>query len=78
MDFTPTEASVDLGGLVRTITESIVTPERTWLGVGVLPPHVQETAERRDAYQQTLQQAGAVQVFSNVQQITPEQIQRLS
>ncbi len=27
MDFTPTEASVDLGGLVRTITESIVTPE---------------------------------------------------
>ncbi len=27
MDFTPTEASVDLGGLVRTITESIVTPD---------------------------------------------------
>jgi len=25
MDFTPTEASVDLGGLVRTITESVVT-----------------------------------------------------
>ena len=28
MDFTPTEASVELGGLARTITESIVTPER--------------------------------------------------
>ncbi|MGK2869943.1 MAG: acyl-CoA dehydrogenase family protein [Mycobacterium sp.] len=27
MDFTPTEASTDLGGLVRTITESVVTPE---------------------------------------------------
>ena len=27
MDFTPTEASVDLGGLVRTITESVCTPE---------------------------------------------------
>jgi 3-oxocholest-4-en-26-oyl-CoA dehydrogenase beta subunit len=27
MDFTPTEASTDLGGLVRTISESIVTPE---------------------------------------------------
>ena len=27
MDFTPTEASVDLGGLVRTITESVVTPD---------------------------------------------------
>ncbi|GAS94578.1 acyl-CoA dehydrogenase fadE27 [Mycolicibacterium canariasense] len=27
MDFTPTEASTDLGGLVRTITESVCTPE---------------------------------------------------
>ncbi|MCV7356251.1 acyl-CoA dehydrogenase family protein [Mycolicibacterium fluoranthenivorans] len=27
MDFTPTEASLDLGGLVRTITESVCTPE---------------------------------------------------
>lgn len=27
MDFSPTEASTDLGGLVRTITESVVTPE---------------------------------------------------
>lgn len=52
-------------------------PDRTWVGVGVLPPHVQETAERRDAYTQTLKQAGAAQVFSNVEQITPEQIQQL-
>ncbi len=28
MDFTPTEAGADLGGLVRTITESVCTPER--------------------------------------------------
>ena len=28
MDFTTTEAAVDLGGLVRTITESVCTPER--------------------------------------------------
>lgn len=27
MDFTTTEASDDLGGLVRTITESVCTPE---------------------------------------------------
>lgn len=52
-------------------------PDRTWVGVGVLPPHVQETAERRDAYQQTLKKAGAAQVFSNVEQITPAQIQQL-
>lgn len=52
-------------------------PDRTWVGVGVLPPHVQEIAERRDAYQQTLKKAGAAQVFSNVEQITPAQIQQL-
>ena len=28
MDFKTTEASEDLGGLVRSITESVVTPER--------------------------------------------------
>ena len=28
MDFTTTEAAEDLGGLVRTITESVCTPER--------------------------------------------------
>lgn len=52
-------------------------PERIWVSVGVLPPHVQETAERRDAYTQTLKTAGAAQVFSNVEQINPEQIQQL-
>ncbi|MHC5830215.1 MAG: HAD-IA family hydrolase, partial [Nostoc sp.] len=36
-----------------------LNPDRTWIGVGVLPPHVQETAARRDAYSETLQKAGA-------------------
>jgi HAD superfamily phosphatase len=52
-------------------------PERTWIGVGVLPPHVQETAERRDAYEELLKEAGATKVFNNVQQLTPAQIQQL-
>jgi HAD superfamily phosphatase len=52
-------------------------PQRTWIGVGVLPPHVQETPERRDAYEQLLKEAGAIAVFSNVQHLTPEQIQQL-
>lgn len=52
-------------------------PNRTWIGVGVLPPHVQETVERRDAYQEMLKTAGAIAVLSNVQQLTPEQIQQL-
>jgi HAD superfamily phosphatase len=52
-------------------------PERIWIGVGVLPPHVQETAERRDAYEELLKEAGATKVFNNVQQLTPAQIQQV-
>lgn len=51
--------------------------ERHWIAVGILPPHVQETPERRDAYEKTLQEAGAAVVLSNVQQLTPERIQQL-
>jgi HAD superfamily phosphatase len=52
-------------------------PQRTWVGVGVLPPHVQETAARRDAYAQTLKKAGAAVVLNNVQELNPEKIQQL-
>jgi HAD superfamily phosphatase len=52
-------------------------PDRAWIAVGILPPHVQETSERRDAYKRTLQQAGAAVVLSNVQQLTPERIEQL-
>ncbi|BAY24224.1 HAD family hydrolase [Calothrix sp. NIES-2100] len=52
-------------------------PHRTWIGVGVLPPHVQETAARRDAYAQTLKKAGAAVVLSNVQELNPIKIQEL-
>jgi HAD superfamily phosphatase len=51
--------------------------DRTWIGVGVLPPHVQETAARRDAYAQTLRQAGAAIVLNNVEQLNPTTIQGL-
>ncbi|MEH2446122.1 MAG: TIGR01548 family HAD-type hydrolase [Nostoc sp.] len=50
---------------------------RTWIGVGVLPPHVQETSARSNAYGETLLAAGAVVVLSNVQELTPRQIQEL-
>lgn len=49
-------------------------PNRCWIAVGILPPHVQETATRRDAYADTLKAAGAATIFSNVQDLTPEQI----
>ncbi len=52
-------------------------PRRAWIGVGILPPHVQETSERRDGYKEILKEAGAAVVFSNVQQLTPAQIEQL-
>lgn len=52
-------------------------PERTWIAVGILPPHVQAVPERCEAYEQVLQEAGAAVVLSNVQQLTPERIQQL-
>lgn len=55
----------------------IIEPNRTWIGVGILPPHVQETVARREAYAETLREAGAAIVLSNVQELTSVQIQEL-
>jgi HAD superfamily phosphatase len=52
-------------------------PNRTWIAVGVLPPHVQQTVEVRDAYDQTLLKAGATIVLENVQELSPKKIQEL-
>jgi HAD superfamily phosphatase len=52
-------------------------PARTWIGVGILPPHVQEISERREAYEEILKEAGATKIFHNVEQLTPGQIQQL-
>ena len=52
-------------------------PERSWLAIGVLPPHVQITAQRQDDYKQKLIKAGANIVISNVKQLTIEKIQKL-
>jgi HAD superfamily phosphatase len=52
-------------------------PQRSWVAVGVLPPHAQETAERSQKYAQALQQAGADVVFSKAQELTPERIWEL-
>jgi HAD superfamily phosphatase len=50
---------------------------RSWIGVGVLPPHVQQTQEVCKAYESTLYKAGAEVVLTNVQQLTPRKIQEL-
>ena len=51
--------------------------DRTFIGVGILPPHVLEIPERRHAYTDSLKAAGATVIFSNVQELTPAQIQNL-
>ena len=50
---------------------------RLWVAVGVLPPHVQETQERKNAYRETLRQAGASIVLDYVQDLKPEMINQL-
>lgn len=52
-------------------------PETTWFAVGVLPPHVQETEERKSAYRETLKQAGAEIVLDNVEDLTSQLIIQL-
>ena len=52
-------------------------PGRNWIGVGVLPPHVQHNFERRDGYEKLLKDAGAVVVYKNVQALTVEEIRQL-
>ncbi|WP_414530593.1 TIGR01548 family HAD-type hydrolase [Nodularia chucula] len=54
-----------------------INPHRNWIGVGILPPHVQENAADMDAYSQTLLAAGAAIVLSNVQQLNPVKIAEL-
>lgn len=51
--------------------------DRLWIGVGILPPHVQQTAARRDAYAQTLKAAGAAVIFNRVEELTFVQIEEL-
>jgi len=55
----------------------VLQPQYNWIGVGILPPHVQETPARRDEYAETLKAAGAAVIFSNVEQLSPVKIQEL-
>ncbi|MEO0867885.1 MAG: TIGR01548 family HAD-type hydrolase [Cyanobacteria bacterium J06642_11] len=45
-------------------------PGRLWLGVGVLPPHVQADNNYQAKYAETLKKAGATLVISHVEQLT--------
>ncbi|WP_225913920.1 TIGR01548 family HAD-type hydrolase [Leptolyngbya ohadii] len=64
-------------------------PDRLWIGVGILPPHAQNSGQSSGqnsgqssedysiSYRQTLIDAGAAIVLSNVQQLSPAQVHQL-
>ncbi|HSM80416.1 MAG TPA: TIGR01548 family HAD-type hydrolase [Nodosilinea sp.] len=53
-------------------------PQRRWLGVGVLPPHVVLKADSyRQAYTEDLHRAGAAAVISQVTELTADSIAAL-
>ncbi|MDY6899696.1 MAG: TIGR01548 family HAD-type hydrolase [Cyanobacteriota bacterium] len=54
-----------------------IQPNSNWIGVGVLPPHVQEPVQKRQAYTESLKKAGATIVLSNVEELTPKKIEEL-
>jgi HAD superfamily phosphatase len=53
-------------------------PSRSFIAVGVLPPHILTEISQVDGYRQSLIRSGANWVINNVQQLTPELINSLS
>ena len=52
-------------------------PERNWIAVGILPPHVQSSQTRQANYAQKLLAAGAEIVLSNVEKLDLQTIDEL-
>lgn len=52
-------------------------PERNWIAVGILPPHVQISSTRQADYAQKLLEAGAEIVLSNVEKLDLATIKEL-
>jgi len=49
-------------------------PQGRWYAVGVLPPHVQETEARAEAYVAVLKEAGADVVVRNIEELNAEMV----
>jgi HAD superfamily phosphatase len=48
-----------------------VQPDRDFIAIGVLPPHILAEAAQVDSYRQSLLKSGAKVVINNVQELTP-------
>lgn len=54
-----------------------LAPTRIWIGIGVLPPHVQMTSGEMTAYTLALEKAGALTVLQRAEELTPALIRQL-
>jgi HAD superfamily phosphatase len=54
-----------------------VKPERNWIAIGILPPHVQYSPERKASYSRQLKESGAAIVFNNVEELTIQELTTL-
>lgn len=52
-------------------------PERTWLAIGILPPHAQKSSEYKADYGEKLKAAGAITILDSVRQLTAQKIEQL-
>lgn len=52
-------------------------PQRVWVGVGILPPHVHQPTDYAISYGHRLLESGASVVLANIQQLTPDRIDQL-
>jgi HAD superfamily phosphatase len=60
---------------MHTVLKARITkPDRHFLAVGILPPHIHGDLQRVQDYTAGLQQAGATLVLNNVLELTPELI----
>jgi HAD superfamily phosphatase len=63
-----------VGDIYTVVKASKQQPDRVWVGIGILPPHVLADAARCEAYADRLKNAGAVAVFRNVEELTAAKI----
>jgi HAD superfamily phosphatase len=59
------------------VNASSKQPDRHFIGVGVLPPHILSEASQIDDYRASLLRAGATIVINHVTELTPEKIDLL-
>lgn len=56
----------------------LLQPDRNWIGVGILPPHTQQSDDYADVYAETLKNAGAAAIFKRIEDLSVEEISKLA